>query len=442
VAGVPRQLACYGWPDGAVTQTFDPQSPPCVSSWDVNRGNGGSTSMGVSGTAIRVGVPRHALAAMRPYVSFVNSHFQLYGRSLQLVDLGSQDLRTDTGQHAAAEAAAQQQLFAALVEPVPGSGPAAVPTQLVDGLASHRVISLLSVPSQASSTSLSALSPYAWSYDAGLDRVQQAAGALVCEVLAGREARFSTSYKNDSRRFGVLLPDAAHAGGNDLDVQTVLSTLGDCHSSAHVERVDPTSPSASRDALLRLKVAGVTTVLPYLTAPTIARTTMPAAEQEGFRPEGVLTGIAASPSDSSWSRAPKAQVRSLFGIASWERSSGLGARPAVQAASGAAPDEAAYHALLVLASGIQTAGPALTPDAFARTLSGTAFPNPGAGARPLFQASVGFDDLDHAMLDDVALAWWHSGDKRFCLVGNGTRWSFASMPANDPGLFASAKGCG
>ena len=56
-----------------------------------------------------------------------------------------------------------------------------------------------------------------------------------------------------------------------------------------------------------------------------------------------------------------------------------------------------------------TAGPALTPEIFARTISSTAFPNPGARSRPLYQASVGFDDLDHAMVDDVALAWWRDG---------------------------------
>jgi hypothetical protein len=438
VSGVPRQLACYGWPDGSSTQTFDPQSPPCVSSWDVVRGNGGATATGVTGSTIRVGVPRKALPAARSYASFLNSHFQLYGRSLQMVDLGAQDMRSDTGQQAAAEAAAQQQVFAVLVDPVPGPGPAAAPTQFLDVAAAHHVVSLLSVPSQASSTGLSALSPYAWSYDAGLDRLQQAAGTLVCQQLAGRRASYSGTHSDDNRRFGVLVPDAAHAGGNDLDVQTLLSALDDCHSPAHVERVDPTSPAASRDALLRLKMAGVTSVLPYVTAPTVARVLMPAAEEDGFRPEWVLTGIDAAASDDVWSTAPKTQVRSLFGLASWERPAGL--RPAVQAASGGPADESAYHALLELASGIQSAGPTLTPDAFARGLSGTAFPNPGAARRPLFQASVGFDDLDHAMVDDIALAWWQKSG--FCLVGNGTRWGFTGLPANDPGLFSSAKGCG
>ena len=40
--GVPRQLACYGWQDGTETQSFDPQSPPCISRWDVVRPREGS----------------------------------------------------------------------------------------------------------------------------------------------------------------------------------------------------------------------------------------------------------------------------------------------------------------------------------------------------------------------------------------------------------------
>src|SRR5690349_6960974 len=39
-SGVPSALQCYTWPDGSVTQTFDPQSPPCIATWDTASGNG------------------------------------------------------------------------------------------------------------------------------------------------------------------------------------------------------------------------------------------------------------------------------------------------------------------------------------------------------------------------------------------------------------------
>src|SRR5688572_9516908 len=55
--GVPSALQCYTWPDGTVTQTFDPQSPSCIASWDDKKGNGGATSPGVTATEIRVALP-------------------------------------------------------------------------------------------------------------------------------------------------------------------------------------------------------------------------------------------------------------------------------------------------------------------------------------------------------------------------------------------------
>jgi hypothetical protein len=430
VAGVPRQLACYGWPDGSQTQTFDPQSPPCVSRWDVAAGNGGATSSGVTATAVRVGVDRTALAALGAYASWFGSHFELYGRSLQLVGLDLSHLATAEEQQAAARAAAEQQVFAVLLPPPPTAGAAAFPQQFFDAAADAGILTVLGRTTDASSTALSALSPHAWSYAPGIDVLQQAAGDLLCEVLAGRKAALSPDEADKQRRFGILAPDAAHAGGSDLDVQTLASALDGCHSSAEVERVDPTSATAVGDALRRLKINGVTTVVPYLSAAPLARVVMPAAEEEAFRPEWVLAGIDDAPSEDVWARAPAKQLRSLAGLASWQRSS-----PATQIGG----DAVQYRAMLVLASGLQLAGPTLTPETFEAGLSTTAFPNPGAGRAPLYQAFVGFDDRDHAMLDDVALARWRSG--RFCLVGGGSRWTFGDLPRNDPGLLDPKKEC-
>lgn len=434
-AGVPAQLACYGWPDGTETQTFDPQSPSCVSRWDVARGNGGATATGVTATTVRVGVSRTDLPALSSYASWFGSHFELYGRKLQLVGLDLSDLSTPEAQQAAATAAVQQQVFAVLLTPPPTSGPAAFPQQFLDVAADHGIITLLARTSQASSTALSALSPHAWSYAPGLDVLEQAAGDVLCDVLAGRRATLSPEESGKQRRFGILAPDAAHAGGNDLDLQTISSALDGCHSPAQLERVNPTSSSAVGDALRRLKIAGVTTVVPYLGAASVARVVMPAAEDLAYRPEWLLSGIDDDPQEGAWSHAPAKQLRALAGLASWQPSAAL--HPFRQLGSPA--DEQAYRSMLMLASGIQLAGAGLTPDTFDAGLSATAFPNPGAGKAPLHQAFVGFDDLDHGMVDDVALARWRSTG--FCLVGGGTRWQFGNLPKNDPGLLDPNKEC-
>jgi hypothetical protein len=233
-----------------------------------------------------------------------------------------------------------------------------------------------------------------------------------------------------------LVPDARHAGGDDFDVQPLQDVLDGCHLEAQLERVDPTSPAAVEDALLRLKVGGVTTVVPYLGAAATARVVLPGAEEQAYRPEWLLPGTDDDPAESSWSTAPAKQLRALAGLASWQRAV---LSPARQVAGGGTADESLYRALLVLASGIQLAGPGLTPDALHSGLSAASFPNPGAGGAPGFQARVGFDDLDHAMVDDVALARWQ--DRGFCLVAGGTRWVLGSLPRSDPGLLDPSKEC-
>src|SRR5689334_3112288 len=87
---VPSALQCYTWPDGSVTQTFDPQSPPCIASWpEAARGNGGATTRGVDATTVRIGIPMDPASKQRaqfqPLFDFFNTHYEFYGRRLDFV---------------------------------------------------------------------------------------------------------------------------------------------------------------------------------------------------------------------------------------------------------------------------------------------------------------------------------------------------------------------
>src|SRR5690349_12980177 len=98
----PPGLQCYTWPDGSITQTFDPQSPPCIARWDDSKGNGGATSPGVTGTTIRIAYPKSSTAVTQwpgpqAMVDFVNSHFQLYDRKIEIVPFDSQQATPQAG---------------------------------------------------------------------------------------------------------------------------------------------------------------------------------------------------------------------------------------------------------------------------------------------------------------------------------------------------------
>jgi hypothetical protein len=99
-----------------------------------------------------------------------------------------------------------------------------------------------------------------------------------------------------------------------------------------------------------------------------------------------------------------------------------------------------YRNLLLIASGIQMAGPDLTPKTFQQGLQRAIFPNPDTGIRA---GHVGFAGGSHAMTVDAAEFWWSNTDPgplpdestggTWCYVDHGARHSLADpWPAGDP----------
>lgn len=442
--GVPSSLTCWSWADGSTTQTFDRQSPPCIAGWDVAAGNGGTTSRGVTASEVRVGVPAASVAAWEPLATFVNRHYQLYGRRLRLVPLGAQDLSTPEGQRAAASSAVERRVFAALE--APGDDTGRDPGIYLDALAADGVLGVLTGPTQVSTTALGAQAPYVWSREPALDTVQRTLAAVACRELSGQRARFSPQTAGLERRFAVLAPAARANGGSTFEVDALRSGLERCHVEVVVREYDPAARASLEAALSGFQRDGLTTVVPFGTTGALTDVLMPAAASVGYEPEWLLAGLGDRPDLRAWSRAPASQRRAAFGLATWGPALPETRRPAYQALHEVAPartlgpaDQDVYDGLTLLAAGIQTAGPRLTPDAFARGLETTTFANPGAGAAPDHQARVGFADLDHAMVDDLSQVWWQ-GDG-FCFIGGGRRWAAEEVDYSDPGFFDPARGC-
>ena len=100
-----------------------------------------------------------------------------------------------------------------------------------------------------------------------------------------------------------------------------------------------------------------------------------------------------------------------------------------------------YRTALLLASGLQMAGPNLTPESFARGLQRTVFPNP---EHPINAGSVGFNDGDHSMTDDAAEYWWSQTDPSpypkegvgtICYVDHGARHRTGTWPSGGDPFF-------
>ena len=99
-----------------------------------------------------------------------------------------------------------------------------------------------------------------------------------------------------------------------------------------------------------------------------------------------------------------------------------------------------YRTVLLMASGLQMAGPRLTPATLERGLHRARFPNP---SHRIMAGAVGFGDRDHSMTDDVAEMWWSNdaespyddGRGAWCYFGGGVRHAKGSWPEGEDALF-------
>ena len=475
--GVPSALQCYSWPDGSVTQTFDPQSPPCIATWDDTKGNGGATWQGVTATEIRVAEPVNTTGpsgTLQPIVDFFNTRFQLYGRKIKLVPFTSQQanqqfngtgLNDPSLQRADAAAVTQLKVFATtdFVDPLPGSWTLPV---FRDTLAKAKVLTLSGgeVPPYGTASDLAAKAPYEWTYYPTLDAVMDATAKLVCRQLAGKKAVHAKG--NDPvggrtadkpRTFAVVLPEEQFIGGPMPGLSGLQRTMAGCGQPAgKVVRYDPNDPNKTSGltaAMQQLKRDGVTSVvfLPFTGAQN-PYSPQKAADRAQFYPEWVT---------ASWSKynidyqlnGPAQEIAATFGVATWNKMPQpdlefwwrayleSGGNPVGVVNSG----RAVYNELLMLASGIQLAGPHLTPETFAAGLRSTAFPNPGAAGPPFYQGTVGFTAGDVTMVDDFGQFWLDTrtsgqGTTRSKNLSNydaecyallGRRWRSDAWPAAD-----------
>jgi hypothetical protein len=459
VAGAPSALQCYVWPDGSVTQTWDPQSPPCIASWPQADGNGGSTSRGVTTSEIRVALPYTQLppngpaiipATAKAYENFFNSRFQFYGRKLRILPFESAQFalhKTDPeGQAADARTVAELKPFAAL-----GYQHVASQATFVSNVARAGVVASVAGGSDAldSAAALDAATPLSWRYHHTIDELLSAVGDLSCRQLVGKTAGHSQTTATQRRKFAALLPSASMTGTGGLPSQSLKRAFDRC--GVQLELAEYGRDEAYNSAtVLDLQQAGVTTIVyvPW-TGAGGQSTPMRQATLQQYFPEWVV---------AAWEMELVAelgvnpeQTSHAYGVIGTNKLLAVNSRPAYRAhheGGGTTSQytvrdaDGMYHDLLVLASGIQMAGPRLTPETMDAALHRTNFPNPGAAAAPAFQATVGFINKS-IMISDFGLFWYdekHPFDvvdtydgfsSNFCYVDRGGRWAPSAFPLQD-----------
>jgi hypothetical protein len=422
--GGPANVA--GCSDRPLQIPGDPYSPPCMT---FSGNNGGATAPGVTGDSIRVAVrigslsngmldalskvakaqipdesPQVIARTVEGLTEYFNRTYQMYGRKLDVVIYdGKGDVLKETtggGQEGAeADALKVSQEIKAFADV------SAVSPIYADALARRGVINI-GAPFMSREW-LSERRPFTWSQFTDCSTIVESVGSYYAIKMAGKNAdNAGGNLKGKPRKVGIIAPEnswyqeCVAAGVRILGAAGVKPTLNEKYRL----EVNQMSIQAG-EKLAKLKNAGVTTVmcgcdplfLTFLTAK---------AKEQNYSPEWLVTGVALIDNDLIGSIMERGQWSRAFGVSfsgppqPAGRSLGYRAYKAVRSDEPSIGVDLIYNQLLLLAIGVQMAGPNLTPATFEQGM----FRYP---SRTGPSGTWGFKPGDHSTSDDAREVVWN-----------------------------------
>jgi len=417
---------CVGDPP---RQTFDTQSPPCVASWQGQ--NGGATTKGVTGTSIRIYVPGWADAehthdrVVKDLETYFNQRFELYGRKFDLFPTAAGGSTMPSATGTCADIAAQAKWVASELV-VFGALDNGSDSCWYDELGRDKVIST-SGQTTLTKAEMVKLAPYLWSYPMPGEDVLNHTGQFICSQIGDGNATYSPDpvLQREKRVWGLIvsatqtqvptpstvLEQQMAKCGLKIAKKVVLQATSSDDQGQNQQDSTAWTQAAS-NAVLTMQRAGVTTLICacQLQAAAVISSN---ANSQGYRPE-----IVAERSDQNLLAAAwvPAERTAMVEVSSFPRQLVPAQTPFIQAIQEVDPGfcpcgeslsflyaDFAYEEMLLLASGVQMAGPHLTPQTFADALHRTVFPNPPS---PLQEGRAGFANGSYSMVMDTVMAWF------------------------------------
>jgi hypothetical protein len=450
-------------------------APPCVA--PLAGDNGGATSPGVTGDAIKLVLympkqdfftsmladveveldPGPTTATVQDYVDLYGQVFETYGRTVQLEVYTGRGAADDEAQaRADAIAIAEMEPFAVL------GGPFVASVPFADELAARGVVCLPGCAAAGLPESFVAeRAPYLW--PDGMTATQQ--GRLAAETIGTlappgpAELAGDPALRNAERAYAVVHLEGDGATEMSAALRDGLAEHGIEDITDIEYSIDPGQVQEdTRNLVVQLEDAGVTTVI-VTGAPFTPGFLTHEATAQDYAPEWIL-----GPNYFADTRVFTAQADQD----QWVNGFGIGFKLSAQTTAGQAPSvyEWGYDgaepqiatpmpyaepAVRMLFTGTHLAGPELTPESFRDGLF--RFPPSGDGVT---SATVSWGDhemwpeVDYTGEDDVTVIWWDpaavnpdppqesvAGPGLYRLANGGQRYTLGAFPesAEAAGLF-------
>jgi hypothetical protein len=458
---VPRTLDCVDGPGGP-RQIEDTQSPPCVPYWKGD--NGGSTWKGVDANTIRIGIAGDEQREQPLWTKFFNDRFQLYGRQIQIVDVkcgggggASDSPQADMVQKADA-VAAENNVFAVLGCADSGGRE----KYFFDELARKGIVSLTAKPDLRTEADFQHSAPYEWNFYPSYDVDEQNMAAQACTLRDQAPPAYAPVSLTGKRSFGIVYTSYADSASIDLHwLRDGLNACGITVAQKDVLQVQyvpnsagigsqnrsATSTQQAQQAVAQLAGDGITTVM-FISHSSDTIQVLQQASSAGYHAEWMMGYFAYN---TIWSPTgplpPSDQWDHAFGFDYQNKLVAAPNNPWYWAVMQEDPTYSwpysplsfggwyLYEMELMLASGLQMAGPHLTPDTFQAGLWNTHFPNPPSA---YFEGTVGLNK-DHTFIKDRALVWYSSSGSGpwgqqgvWCYITHGRRYTDATVPGGYP----------
>jgi hypothetical protein len=449
-------------PDRTLQVPGDPYSPPCYA---FSGSNGGATHQGVTDDKIIITVrelegpsaaeifadisgesvndsPEAVKDTVVALAEYFSSKFQLYGRKLEIRFFrgegnGASELLGGGKERALADAVQASKELGAFAD-ISG-----ITIPYADALARQGVVNFgAPYPSR---NWFDARGPFAWSlFPDGSNVVESSAAATISRLPAGSVAEHAgPSMQGRPRKFALVAPENAEYQESVNLYLDLLARAGISVALNMKYKLDISSmPNQASNIIAQLKDNEITSVLCGCDPVMLALGLTPKANEQGYEPEWLTSGLAFVEQDIVSQLIESRQWSHAFGIAYNAESEPIGRSYPYAAYKSMRPNdepafgvEEIYYQMYLLAIGLQMAGPNLNPETFRAGMY--AYPG-GVGPR----GTWGFGPGDHTPTDDFREIWWDpdriSGQNNkpgaWVQLNDGARWS-PSRPPTGPAPF-------